>query len=75
MENNYTNIFLKNFHCNDKNTINDIYNKQTDINLFNNKVIIHYDKFNHPLFLNYNYCLFCYEKKKTKFFSFFMDFW
>jgi len=49
-------------------TNNEIYNKQTDINLFNNIVIVLCDKFNHPLFLNYNYCL-TFNGKKTKFFS------
>ena len=68
MEKNNINIFNKNFVCENENSINDIYLKKNDIFLFNNEVIFKKEKYLHPLFLNYNYCLFCYNKRKTKYF-------
>lgn len=69
MGENNINLFNKNFHCNDINSIIEIYNRKNDIYLFNNSIIFRTEKFMHPLFLNYNYCLFCYNKRKTKYFS------
>ena len=63
------NIFNKNFYCGNKKSILELYKTKNDIFLFNNKVIFHSEKYLHPLFLNYNYCLFCYNKRKTKYFS------
>ena len=62
-------IFNKNFYCNDIKTIKEIYLTKDDVFLFNNRVIFHSEQFLHPLFLNYNYCLFCHKKRKTKYFD------
>ena len=62
-------IFNKNFYCKDMNSITELYKKKDDISLFNNNVLFRSEKFLHPLFLNYNYCLFCYNRRKTKYFS------
>ena len=63
------NNFNKNFACNDIKSIKELYKTKDDIFLFNNKVLFHSKKYLHPLFLNYNYCLFCFDKRKTKYFS------
>ena len=66
------NIFKKNFYCNDIEIIKEIYRTKDDVFLFNieDKFIEFHSKKNmHPLFLNYNYCLFCYKKRKTKYFE------
>jgi len=69
MAENNINLFNKNFYCNNINSIIEIYKRKNDIYLFNNSIIFRTEKFMHPLFLNYNYCLFCYNKRKTKYFS------
>lgn len=69
MENNNINLFKKNFFCDNEETIKEIYLKKSDIFLFNNLVIFKNDKYLHPLFLNYNYCYFCFDKRKTKYFT------
>lgn len=69
MAENNINLFNKNFYCDDINSIIEIYQRKNDIYLFNNSIIFKSEKFMHPLFLNYNYCLFCYNKRKTKYFS------
>ena len=61
-------IFNANFECNDKDQILDLYRLEKYIE--NNDIIskkIKREKYNHPLFLNYNYCLFCLERRKTKY--------
>ena len=61
-------FFNANFECDDENKIMDLYNIEKSIE--NNDNIakkIQIEKFNHPLFLNYNYCLFCLERRKTKY--------
>ena len=58
------NILKKNFCCDNESSIIDIFSKKNDIKLFNNQVIFKTEKYLHPLFLNYNYCFFCYNKKK-----------
>ena len=63
------NNFNKNFACNDIKSIKELYKTKEDIFLFNNKVLFHSKKYLHPLFLNYNYCLFCFDKRKTKYYS------
>ena len=62
-------LFNKNFYCKDMHSMTELYKKKDDISLFNNNVLFRSEKFIHPLFLNYNYCLFCYNKRKTKYFS------
>ena len=68
MEKNNINIFKKNFFCDNEKNINDVYLTKSDIFLFNNLVIFKTEKYCHSLFLNYNYCFFCYNKRKTKYF-------
>ena len=62
------NNFKKNFCYDNENSIIDILSRKNDIKLFNNQVIYKTEKYLHPLFLNYNYCFFCYNKRKTKYF-------
>ena len=69
MEKNNINIFKKNFFCDNEKNINDVYLTKSDIFLFNNLVIFKTEKYCHSLFLNYNYCFFCYKKRKTKYFD------
>jgi hypothetical protein len=61
-------IFHANFECEDTNQIENLYKvkKTTENNDVISKKIIK-EKYNHPLFLNYNYCLFCLERRKTKY--------
>ena len=68
MENININKFKKNFCIDNESLIIDVYSKKSDIFLFNNQVIFRKEQYSHPLFLNYNYCLFCYNKRKTKYF-------
>ena len=61
-------IFNANFKCNNKKQILSLYKVEKTIE--NNDIIskkIKRDIYNHPLFLNYNYCLFCLERRKTKY--------
>ena len=61
-------FFNANFECDDENQIMDLYKIEKSIE--NNDNIakkIQIGKYNHPLFLNYNYCLFCLERRKTKY--------
>ena len=61
-------IFNANFQCDDEKQIIDLYNFENTIE--NNDKLskkIKIEKYNHPLFLNYNYCLFCLERRKTKY--------
>ena len=61
-------IFNANFECDDKDQITELYkmNKTIEDNDIIAKKIVK-KKYNHPLFLNYNYCLFCLERRKTKY--------
>ena len=61
-------IFHANFECDDLNRIEHLYKskKTTENNDVITKKIIK-EKYNHPLFLNYNYCLFCLERRNTKY--------
>ena len=68
MEKIHINNFKKNFCCDNESSIIDMFSKKNDIKLFNNQVIFKTEKYLHPLFLNYNYCFFCYNKRKTKYF-------
>ena len=73
------NLFNLNFFCKNEKSIIDIYTKNIDIILFNifsskhfsynNQVVFKREKYNHPLFLNYNYCLFCHDKIRTKYYK------
>ena len=61
-------IFNSNFDCNDEEQIMDLYKTKQSVE--NNDDIskkIVKEKYNHPLLLNYNYCLFCLERRKTKY--------
>ena len=61
-------IFNANFKCNDTEQIEYLYKFDTTVE--NNDIIskrIRKKTYNHPLFLNYNYCLFCLERRKTKY--------
>ena len=61
-------IFNANFKCNNNKQILSLYKVQKTIE--DNDIIskkIKRDIYNHPLFLNYNYCLFCLERRKTKY--------
>ena len=62
------NIFNKNFICSDVRKIIKLYKK--DISLVDSFEDVNFkeEKFMHPLFNNYNYCLFCEQKRKTKFY-------
>ena len=67
IEDNLT-IFNANFECDDEEKIKYLYKTKKTIE--NNDIIskkIVKEKYNHPLFLNYNYCLFCLERRKTKY--------
>ena len=61
-------FFNANFECDNEEQILDLYkvNKTTENNDTILKKIVK-EKYNHPLFLNYNYCLFCLERRKTKY--------
>ena len=61
-------IFNANFECEDKDQIMELYkmSKTIEKNDIIAKKIVK-KKYNHPLFLNYNYCLFCLERRKTKY--------
>ena len=48
------NIFNQHFKCNKVQNILNLYNKKSNI-------------WQHPLILNYDYCLFCLEKSKNKY--------
>ena len=61
-------IFNANFECENEEQIKNLY--KTKKSTENNDDIskkIRYEKYNHPLLLNYNYCLFCLERRKTKY--------
>ena len=62
------NIFYSNFSGNNEKQIKSIYEieKKKEENDIISKTIIT-EKYKHPLFLNYNYCLFCLERRKTKY--------
>ena len=69
MEEKKINIFNRNFYCDNIKSLINSYKTKDEINLFNNKVILRTEKYLHPLFMNYNYCFFCYNKRKTKYFA------
>ena len=62
------NIFNKNFICNDVKKIINLYKKDISNIQYSEKVNLKLEKYQHPLFMNYNYCLFCEEKEKTKYY-------
>ena len=64
----FINIFNKNFICDDVKEIIEIYKKKkANTPIFPENKNIKLNKYQHPLFLNYNHCLFCLEKKETKY--------
>ena len=67
------NTFNQNFQTYEIDEISNLY-KMREINDNNNdqnKLFpkIKEKKYNHPLIMNYNYCLFCLEKRKTKYYK------
>ena len=61
------NIFNKNFKCKDIKKIFTLYKEDTSLIEFHKNINLKIEKYNHPLFKNYNYCLFCEKKRKTKY--------
>ena len=65
----YIDIYSENFKYNNNDEqIKELYEKNQIVE--SNDVIykkIIKKKYNHPLFLNYNYCFFCLERRKTKY--------
>ena len=73
IDDDYTDIFNENFETYEIDEISNLY-KMREINDNNNdqnKLFpkIKEKKYNHPLLMNYNYCLFCLEKRKTKYYQ------
>ena len=63
------NVFNNNFKCNDFKKILKLYKKDISFVQGFEDVNFKEEKYRHPLFKNYNYCLFCGEKRKTKYYS------
>ena len=63
------NVFNNNFKCNDVKKILKLYKKDISFVQGFEDVNFKEEKYRHPLFKNYNYCLFCGEKQKTKYYS------
>ncbi len=63
------NVFNNNFKCNDVKKILKLYKKDISFVPGFEDVNFKEEKYRHPLFKNYNYCLFCGEKQKTKYYS------
>ena len=63
------NIFNNNFICNNVGKILKLYKKDISILEYFEKINLKEEKYMHPLFKNYNYCIFCREKAKTKYYS------
>ena len=63
------NLFNKNFKCNDVRKILKLYKKDISLKEYFQDINLKEEKYQHPLFLNYNYCLFCGQRKKTKYYS------
>ena len=63
------NLFNKNFKCTNYKKILKLYKKDISSNEYFEKNNIKEEKLHHPLFKNYNYCLFCGQKRKTKYYS------
>ena len=62
------NTFNQNFVCSNIKKIVELYDKNISFSQYFKDVNILEEKYKHPLFNNYNYCLFCGEKAKTKYF-------
>ena len=62
------NTFNQNFICNNIKKIVELYEKNISLSRYFEGVNILEEKCKHPLFQNYNYCLFCGERAKTKYF-------
>ena len=62
------NTFNQNFICNDFKKIVKLYDKNISLSQYFKDVKILEEKYKHPLFKNYNYCLFCGEKARTKYY-------
>ena len=67
----YINIFNENFKCDDIKEIIELYKKKKIVtSILPDSKNIKIGKYQHPLFLNYNQCFFCFEKKETKYSSY-----
>ena len=62
------NTFNQNFICSNIKKIVELYDKNISLSRYFEDVNILEEKYKHPLFQNYNYCLFCGEKARTKYF-------
>ena len=62
------NIFNRNFINNNVKKIIELYKKESSIIQYLDEINLKEEKYMHPLFKNYNYCLFCGEKAKTKYY-------
>ena len=61
------NIFNKNFKCNDVRKILKLYKKDISLIQYFENINLKQEKYQHPLFKNYNYCLLCGQKQKSKY--------
>ena len=61
------NLFNNNFKCTDVWKILNLYKKDIFLLQYFENVNLKEEQYKHPLFKNYNYCLFCGEKRKTKY--------
>ena len=61
------NIFNKNFKCKDIKKILALYKKDTSLIECFKGINLKVEKYHHPLIKNYNYCLLCDQKRKTKY--------
>ena len=63
------NVFNNNFKCKDVKKILKLYKKDIFLVQGFENFNLEGEKYKHPLFKNYNYCLFCGQKQKTKYYS------
>ena len=61
------NLFNNNFKCNDFKNILKLYQKDISLKEYFKNVKLKQEIYQHPLFKNYNYCLFCNQREKTKY--------
>ena len=61
------NLFNNNFKCNDFRNILKLYIKDISLVEYFKNIKLKEERYQHPLFKNYNYCLICNQKQKTKY--------
>ena len=61
------NFFNNNFKCNDFRNILKLYKKHISLVEYFKNIKLKEERYQHPLFKNYNYCLICNQKQKTKY--------